>query len=422
MSIEIESKSKELVNLMADLKEFSQKKFKEREDWGAEMGQTVEQVNKRISDIDSKMKALEKRTARNAAIKAENQGIDKELKSLNILCKARGMEPLESPEQYLEAKQAMYKAICRGRLSLNEIEHKSLNSVIDPDGGYLQVPQYGQEMVNRVFQARQVIGNVGSVNTTTGVYKEYVDFEDYDDGTYQDQLSSAPSDSGNQDYNLLTVVAGDQYYPKDFHRSFLEDIGINIEADVMGKISQGMARKNAGKVITGTGTSGDGSIRGINTYANGTTWKTVEQITSNTNDALDWDDVLEKLPAALYEDFMANAKYWMARASFYSLLTAKDDQNRYQIGDLIQLVSGDNVLKPVINGHDVLFDAGMPAVADGALAVGYGDLEMGYVLNNRLGFSIHRNESDAAKVTLTGRMRVGGSLRNGQAIKLLAIQ
>lgn len=421
MDAEIKNQIGELTNLASELKDFSQNKYSELEEKGAEMGQTLEKVNNMVNDLDAKMKTVEKRMLKKEAASAEVKGAELELKEMNLLRSARNQGNLEDVDQYMEAKAARDKALTRGINSLSHVEHKALNSVIDPDGGYLIVPQYGRDMINRVFEARQVMGNVSKVSVSGGVYKEYVDFEDYNDGVYQDQLSAAPSDSNNIDYDLLTLIVGDHYYAKDFHRSFLEDVGIDIQSDVMAKIDLGMTRQSAGNVITGDGSSSAGHIRGINTYANGTDWKSVEQITSATNDAFGWDDVLEKLPAALFEDFHANASFWMRRATFFSLLTAKDSQNKYQIGNQINFFNGENLSMNIL-GYKVLFDAGMPAVADGALAVGFGDLEQGYLIAERMGFAIHRDESDATKVKLTGRKRQAGSLRNGQAIKLLAIQ
>jgi HK97 family phage major capsid protein len=157
------------------------------------------------------------------------------------------------------------------------------------------------------------------------------------------------------------------------------------------------------------------------TYDDGTNWGQIEQVESSTDNVVDWDDVLDILPSALGDGYLENAAYFMRRQTLNKLLISKDSEARYQVGNQIQFFSNER-LPLFINGIPVLFDIGMPAVADGTLAIGLGDLEAAYRKVNRIGFSIHRDDSNAKFVTLTGRNRVGGDVRNFEAVKLLKIK
>jgi HK97 family phage major capsid protein len=307
-----------------------------------------------------------------------------------------------------------------GKLLTHE-EYKSLNSIVSTEGGYLVAPQYSEKLLKKAFDGRQLALNV--MNTTIGsnVWKEYIDTASYDNGVYVPGNDTTPSPINSEALKEIQIQVGEQYFGKKFHRSTLEDSFVNLEVEVMDSVMGGMLRLDADGVLNGLGTSAS-PLRGLLTYASGTSFGQIERVTSATNDAFGWDDVLEKLPAALSDDYHGNAKFCMRRATFFSLLTAKDSQNKYQIGNQISFLSTNVGVQLGIIGYPVLFDAGMPAVANGALAVAFGDFEEAYRKVNRVGFSIHRNDSDPQWVTLTGRSRVGGGVKKYDAVKLLVIQ
>ena len=404
-----------------ELKNFSQKKWEEMETQGAATGQTIEEIKNRVEEVEKLSAALEKKAARIKAVKEENSNIEKEMKSVNDVLAAHGRidQCFDDVEKFAEAKSLVEKALRKGDKSITPAEYKSLNGVIDPDGGYLVAPEINPALAKRVFENRQLVGAVTQSTIGTDTWKEYIDYAAYADSTYEDQLTDNAGDPGNNDMKEIVIRVGDQYYAKKFSRSVLEDSFVNLDTEVMGSVQKGMARKDADGVLTGLGTT-ESPLRGMLTYEAGTNWGQVQQITSSANDAFTWDDVLERLPAALYEDFHGNAQFCMRRQTFFRLLTAKDSDGKYQIGNQINFF--DENLSMRLLGYGVLFDAGMPAVADGALAVMFGDFAEAYRKVNRLGFSVHRNETNPKFITLTGRNRVGGAVKQFQAYKILRIQ
>ena len=64
----------------------------------------------------------------------------------------------------------------------------------------------------------------------------------------------------------------------------------------------------------------------------------------------------------------------------------------------------------------------MPAVAASAFPLAFGDFKEGYLIADRVGMRMTRDEITAPGfVKFYVRKRVGGKLRNTQAIKLLKI-
>lgn len=410
----------EINALVTELKEASQKQYAEIEEKGAAHGKTLEEVANRLQEVERKGAILEKKAARRKAIVEENASIEKEMKSVNDHLHVLGRKDstFEDVAKFVEIKSVLEKAIRKGDRSLSPEEYKSINGVIDPDGGYLVAPQYSTALGKKVFDNRQIAAAITSTTIGSDTWKEYVDFADYSDSVYESQIDATGSDQGNNDFKEVVISVGEQYFPKKFSRSVLEDSFVNLDTEVMGSVQSGMMRKDADGILNGLGTT-ESPLRGILTYDNGTDWGQIQRVPSATSAAFDWDDVLEGLPSVLNDDFHGNAKYGMRRASFYSLLTAKDSQGKYQIGNQINFF--DDNLSLRLLGYEVLFDAGMPSVASGNLAVAFGDFAEAYRKVNRIGFSVHRNDSDAKFITLTGRNRTGGDVKQFQAVKLLEI-
>ena len=404
----------------ADLQKVSQTKYAELEAKGAALGQTLEEEKNRVTDLEKKFSVIEKKAARNKAIIESNKDIEAEMKSFNSMMAKNGKsERFEDVESLMVTKALVEKAIRYGDKYLSHEEVKSLNGIVSPDGGYLVGVEVTPSLAAKVFDSRQFGSAVTNTTVGTSTYREFIDWGEYADAQNESQLEATGVDLGNNDIRQIDITVGETYYPKQFSRSVLEDADVNLDVEVMGSVSKGIMRKEAQAMLTGTGATND-PIRGLLTYDAGTDFGQIQQITSETSGVFDWDDVLENLPAALIGDFHGNAKFLMQRATFFSLLTAKDSQGKYQIGNQINFF--DNNLSLNLMSYPVLFDAGMPTVSAGTLAVAFGDFAETYRKVNRIGYAVHRDDSNAKFVTLTGRKRSGGGVKQWQATKLLKIQ
>ena len=73
-------------------------------------------------------------------------------------------------------------------------------------------------------------------------------------------------------------------------------------------------------------------------------------------------------------------------------------------------------------GYGITEAEDMPAVGAGAFSLAFGDFREGYLIADRVGMRITRDEiTTPGFVKFYVRKRVGGKLRNSQAIKLLKI-
>jgi HK97 family phage major capsid protein len=152
---------------------------------------------------------------------------------------------------------------------------------------------------------------------------------------------------------------------------------------------------------------------GLTSYANGTGFNQVEQYNVGSTPTADGLILLQN---KLFEDFQAGASWLMQRATFGTIRTLKDSQNRY-LFDLDQFIK--DAVNFTLLGRPVNYAADMPAVGSNNLAIAYGDFKQGYYIVDRIGIRTLRDPfTSKPNVLFYTTKRVGGGMRNFQAVKI----
>jgi HK97 family phage major capsid protein len=128
-------------------------------------------------------------------------------------------------------------------------------------------------------------------------------------------------------------------------------------------------------------------------------------------------DVFYQMIYALRARYRANARWLTSKVILASLRSYKDTTNAYLWQPSLVLGQPDMFMGfPITEAED------MPAVATGNFPLAIGDFKEGYLIADRVGMRVTRDEITAPGfVKFYIRKRVGGKLRNTQAIKLLKI-
>jgi HK97 family phage major capsid protein len=422
-TVQIENLQNEIKEQLAKIQSVVDEKATAMETKSVETVEKLKVEQKQMVDeLESKISALEKITAQLAGAKTvspEDEAYTEMFKkSLNAMNKKLG-RPVQdvTAEQIREYNENLYKYVTRGEKAMTPEEMKSINTMNDAEGGYLVVPQVDPSLVNKKFDGHGLLEACGK-RTTSGIYEVIVDFADYDKAYFTKEMPEDASLSDEEDFAKITFNNDVIKYGKKFSRVALEDSLINVEADVLGKMRAGMARKVGDYCVSG---NGGANPRGILTYASGTTFGKIEQITSGTSGKLTFADVISKLPSALKDGYHANASFIMRRATFFGLLAEADQSGKLQIDNMVNLFSAQGLSFNLL-GYPVHFDSAMPAVASNALAVAFGDFNEGYILTTTPTVGIVRNETHPDYVQIWQRERHDGKVVNFEAIKLLKIQ
>ena len=128
-------------------------------------------------------------------------------------------------------------------------------------------------------------------------------------------------------------------------------------------------------------------------------------------------DVFFDLIYSLRARYRANARWVSSKLVLSALRKYKDTTNQYLWQP--SLVAGQ---PDMFMGYPVVEAEDMPVVAANAVPLAFGDFREGYLIADRVGMRITRDEiTTPGYVKFYVRKRVGGKLRNTQAIKLLKI-
>lgn len=417
-----------------------QKKFNDQLKLGSDKTQDIEEkLEKMKKSFDTQLGVVEKALARkNQGVKADEM-LTKSLQDFNVALKSAGKEEISDLDKFVEVKGAFDRYLRTKTSELtyedNQIlksigvdnngyaippEYKSVNTVIDPQGGYFMETQRSSNITEKRFDGHGLFELVGKVNNTKGRFEEIIDWSDYDLAYYKNELEDNDSDQDGENFKLVSWDAKYQKYSKKFSYEALQDIP-EVQNHVMSRLLPGAMRQTSDLLVNGTA---QGKPRGILSYANGTTYGSVEQVTSATSGKFDFDDVLTTLPSALKDGYHSNANFIMRRATFMSLLSQKDSEGRYQIGNQVNFFDGSGFTAGALGlgGYGIRFEASMPAVASGALAVAFGDFAEAYLYVTRNDANIHRNDSHSDFTKMTLRRRHDGKVKNFEAFKILKIK
>ncbi len=128
-------------------------------------------------------------------------------------------------------------------------------------------------------------------------------------------------------------------------------------------------------------------------------------------------DTMYDLVYSLRARYRANARWVTSKLVLAALRKYKDTTNQYLWQPAVSAGEPSSFM-----GYPVTEAEDMPAVAANAFPLAFGDFREGYLICDRVGMRITRDEiTTPGYVKFYIRKRVGGKLRNTQAIKLLKI-
>lgn len=202
----------------------------------------------------------------------------------------------------------------------------------------------------------------------------------------------------------------------------LDDLFFDVESWLVSSAAEAIAAGEGLAFVNGNGTNRPtGFLAGptpVTTADASRAFGTLQCIVSGQAAALPTSaDVFIDMVYSLRARYRANARWVTSRPVLSALRKYKDTTNQYLWQPSLSLQQPATFMGfPITEAED------MPAVAAGAFPLAFGDFREGYLIADRVGMRMTRDE-----ITLPGfvqfyvRRRVGGRIRNSQAIKLLRI-
>lgn len=354
----------------------------------------LEKMDKAVDKLESEIERLQKMKNPEISTAEVNDKCSKEGKSAFNQFMRTGSMNSDQEKKYLDSFG----------------ERKDLVTNVDPDGGYTVRPEVATSIVKKVFESSPLrqLAMVQSIGT--GSFEELVDFDEAGSG-WVGELESRTK-TGTPQFKMLKTDVHELHASPRASQTLLDDSLIDMESWLEDKVSVKFGREEATAFI-----SGDGIARpkGILSYAAGTLFGQVEQVNSTDANLLVADGLID-LQDTLFEAYQPNAVWLMRRTTRSAARKLKDNQGQYlmAMGDGLQQTTPASLL-----GKAIRLASDMPVVVANALAIAYGDFKVGYIIVDRIGIRVLRDAFTAKPFVLFyTTKRVGGSVRNSQAIKI----
>lgn len=202
----------------------------------------------------------------------------------------------------------------------------------------------------------------------------------------------------------------------------LDDLFFDVENWLIASVAETLAQGEGAAFVSGNGTKKPtGFLAGptpVTTADASRAFGTLQYIASAQAAAMPTSaDIFLDLIYSLRARYRRNAQWVTNKLVLSAMRKYKDTTNQYLWQPSLVNGQPDSFM-----GYPVTEAEDMPVVAANAFPLAFGDFKEGYLIADRVGMRITRDEiTTPGFVKFYVRKRVGGKLRNTQAIKLLKI-
>ena len=372
-----------------------------------------------IADAKSRLEKMETKLARPGVFSGEKQdGESKESAEYRaaFIDWMRAPDDHERKQRAAQAQKALEAKSAEGR------EQRSTATVVGTgSAGGFALPKLIESTIARLSVDISPIRQIATVRQVGSPdYRELFDlngaaFEWVGEGDTRNQTNTPDLVEVAPTFGMASAK------PQASEES-LDDLFFNVEDWLIMSAVESMTAGEGAAFISGNGTKKPtGFLAGpapVATADGGRAFGTLQYIASGQAAAMPTSlDTLYDLVYSLRARYRANAQWVTSKLLLSSLRKYKDSTGQYLWQNSV--VAGQ---PNTFMGYGVTEAEDMPVVAANAFPLAFGDFKEGYLIADRVGMRITRDEiTTPGFVKFYVRKRVGGKLRNTQAIKLLKI-
>ena len=294
----------------------------------------------------------------------------------------------------------------------------AMNSTDDVNGGVLVLPEIAAE-IDRIARTESSLFRLSLVRNT-GNRSILKRVKTSGMAVAWPGEGGTAGESTEPKFSQIEVVA----YPAEVEpwvfNETLEDSDIDLVSDLTEEAATAFAEGIGAAVISGNGVAKPRGITTYTTVANASySWGNIGYIASGKSGAFASvapADKLVDLQHSLKQSYRSGAVWVMSDATLGTARQMKDGSGSYYLWQPDPTAPfGGRFL-----GSPVEVDDNMPAVAANSLSIAYGNFRRGYLIANRTGITLIRDNVTAKGTTkFNFRRRVGGGVYNFEAIKLM---
>ena len=274
------------------------------------------------------------------------------------------------------------------------------------------------KLVQDVSPIRQ-IAHVVQVGSTD--YHEVVSGNGF--GTEWVGETATRNQTNTPDFFDIAPTFGELAAKPEVTRHSLNDLFFDVESWLIGEAAERFALAEGTAFVSGDGTAKPtGFLAGPTPLATADASRafgTLQYLPTGQAAALATNpfDTFKDLVYTLKAGYRANARFVMNSTMMATLAKVRDSQGVYLLQRSVAEGSPER-----IEGKAITISEDMPSVAAGTFPVAFGDFDKGYLIADVAGMWMVRDElTKTGWVKFPMSKRVGGKLRDTQAIKLLKV-
>jgi HK97 family phage major capsid protein len=287
-------------------------------------------------------------------------------------------------------------------------------------GGFA-LPEFIEQQIARLSVDLSPIRAISTVRTvSTPDYKELFDVNG---ATFEWLGETDPRNQTNTpDLREVAPAFGMASAKPQASEESLDDLFFNVEQWLIESAAEAIAQGEGAAFVAGNGTKKPlGFLAGPTPVATADATRafgTLQYIASGQAAALPTSaDVFFDLVYGVRARYRANAQWVTSKAVLAAMRKYKDTTGQYLWQPALTAGQPATFL-----GYGITEAEDMPGVAANSFPLAFGDFKEGYLICDRVGTRITRDEiTSPGFVKFYVRKRVGGTLRNTQAIKLLKV-
>ncbi|MCA0257130.1 MAG: phage major capsid protein [Proteobacteria bacterium] len=321
-----------------------------------------------------------------------------------------------------ERKDIERKALSAYMRTGSDVEVKAAASDNNVDGGYFVLPTVDMTIRSLMTDISPMRGLAEVVSISGGTYERFYSIGKRG-AQWVTERDDRPQDTARPELIKHSYGVAELYAAPAATRTLLDDSAVDIASWLTGNATHDFAETEGEAFLTGSGT--DNSPRGLLTY--GTTaekdftraWGKFQHLETASATLINPDEIID-LVMSLRAPYRPNAQFVMNTATAASLRKLKDTTGNYLWSTTGNLTDG---IEHLLFGYPVTIDEGMPSVAGGALPIAFGDFRQGYVIVDRQGIRLNRDEiTQKGRIIFDVYKRVGGGAGDFNAIKFLKMK
>ncbi|MGD9938619.1 MAG: phage major capsid protein [Clostridia bacterium] len=365
-----------------------------------EKGQGVSEINAKLARIDAEV-------AKNQKLVDEFTALQAQVNRMNLGTAADGQDAVKATREF--------NAWAHDKNAAQEFR-ASATSGSNPDGGFAVIPEL-ESGIDRVAETMSVMRQLADVKTTGASVAQLMVNKGGASGGWVDEIGTR-SETDTAKLDLIQIPVKNMYANPLASEDLIDDASFDVAAWLEDEAGIVFGEYEGAAFISGNLPSRPRGILAYDTVANASfAWGKVGYIATGTSGAFDSTNPADKiisLQHALKAKYRNGAVFLMNDGTLSSVRQFK---NSYGYLWQPSLVVGQ---PSTLLGAPVYVDDNMPDVAANSFSIAFGNFKRGYAIRDRAGIKVLRDPySTKGFVEFYTTKRVGGGIRNFEAIKLL---